>query len=105
MPAILFYIACYAHVDLHARKFGLFGLPRSELGLVLKAATIETVGFAAFTTALDLGPVAVVAVVSAQFSSVAVVLGAVVLHERLHQHQWLGVAMMICSTTLLVALQ
>jgi drug/metabolite transporter (DMT)-like permease len=29
----------------------------------------------------------------------------VVLHERLHHHQWLGVAMMICSTTLLVALQ
>ncbi|HJR98382.1 MAG TPA: EamA family transporter [Actinomycetota bacterium] len=84
---------------------GPLGLPRSELGLVLKAATIETIGFAAFTTALDLGPVAVVAVVSAQFSSVAVVLGAVVLHERLHQHQWLGVAMMICSTTLLVALQ
>ncbi len=80
-------------------------LPRADLGLVIKAAAIETVGFAAFTTALDLGPVAVVAVVSAQFSSVAVVLGAVVLRERLHRHQWVGVAMMLCSTTLLVALQ
>ena len=43
------------------------GLPRADLGLVLRAAAIETVGFAAFTTALDLGPVAVVAVIAAQF--------------------------------------
>ena len=81
------------------------GLPRADLGLVLRAAAIETVGFAAFTTALDLGPVAIVAVVAAQFSTVAVVLGSVVLHERLHRHQWVGVAMMIGSTTLLAALQ
>lgn len=81
------------------------GLPRTDLGLVLRAAAIETVGFAAFTTALDLGPVAIVAVVAAQFSTVAVLLGAVVLHERLHRHQWIGVAMMIGSTTLLAALQ
>ncbi|HET6712881.1 MAG TPA: EamA family transporter [Actinomycetota bacterium] len=81
------------------------GPPRADLGLVLRAAAIETVGFAAFTTALDLGPVAVVAVIAAQFSTVAVVLGAVVLHERLHRHQWVGVAMMIGSTTLLAALQ
>jgi drug/metabolite transporter (DMT)-like permease len=80
-------------------------LGRADVGLVLRAAAIETVGFAAFTTALDLGPVAIVAVVAAQFSSVAVVLGAVVLHERLHRHQWVGVAMMIASTTVLAALQ
>ena len=85
---------------------GAARLPRADLGLVLRAAAIETVGFAApFTTALDLGPVAVVAVIAAQFSTVAVVLGAVVLHERLHRHQWVGVAMMIGSTTLLAALQ
>ncbi|HVF07237.1 MAG TPA: DMT family transporter, partial [Actinomycetota bacterium] len=81
------------------------GLPRGSLGLVTRAALIETSGFAAFTTALDLGPVAIVAVVAAQFSTVAVVLGTVVLHERLHLHQWIGVAMMIASTTLLAALQ
>lgn len=31
MPAVLFYIACYAHVDLNARRNGLHGLPRNEL--------------------------------------------------------------------------
>ncbi|HEX7246586.1 MAG TPA: DMT family transporter [Actinomycetota bacterium] len=80
-------------------------LPRGSLGFVTRAALIESIGFAAFTTALDLGPVAIVAVVSAQFSTVAVVLGTVVLHERLHPHQWIGIAMMIASTTLLAALQ
>ncbi len=31
IPALLFYIANYAHCDLHARKNGLTGLPRNEL--------------------------------------------------------------------------
>jgi TRAP transporter 4TM/12TM fusion protein len=41
IPCILFYIACFMHVDLHARIHGLKGLPRSELpplgALLLKA--------------------------------------------------------------------
>ncbi len=31
IPCLLFYIACYAHCDLHAVRSGLRGLPRSEL--------------------------------------------------------------------------
>lgn len=31
IPALLFYFAVYMHCDLHARKAGLHGLPRSEL--------------------------------------------------------------------------
>jgi TRAP transporter 4TM/12TM fusion protein len=31
IPAVLYYVACYAHADLHALKVGLRGLPRSEL--------------------------------------------------------------------------
>jgi TRAP transporter 4TM/12TM fusion protein len=31
IPCLLFYVACYAHVELHARKLGLVGLPRAEL--------------------------------------------------------------------------
>jgi TRAP transporter 4TM/12TM fusion protein len=31
IPAVLYYIACYSHADLHALKAGLHGLPRSEL--------------------------------------------------------------------------
>ncbi len=42
-------------------------LDRRMLRVVIAAAALETVGFVAFTSALDLGPVAVVAVVAAQF--------------------------------------
>ncbi|MSP51856.1 MAG: TRAP transporter permease [Alphaproteobacteria bacterium] len=31
IPCLLFYVACYAHCDLHAVRNGLRGLPRSEL--------------------------------------------------------------------------
>lgn len=31
IPALLFYIACWIHVDLHAIRLGLKGIPRSEL--------------------------------------------------------------------------
>ncbi len=31
IPCVLFYIACYAHCDLHAVRNGLRGIPRSEL--------------------------------------------------------------------------
>jgi TRAP transporter 4TM/12TM fusion protein len=41
IPCILFYVACYAHVELHARLNNLNGLPRNELppllGLLKKA--------------------------------------------------------------------
>ncbi|MCL6607072.1 MAG: TRAP transporter permease [Geminicoccaceae bacterium] len=39
LPCWLFYVACYAHVELHARRHGLVGLPRTELpptGAVLR---------------------------------------------------------------------
>jgi len=31
LPALLFYVACWIHVDLHAIRLGLRGVPRSEL--------------------------------------------------------------------------
>ena len=35
IPCLLFYIACYAHCDLHAVKHGLRGIPRAELPRLL----------------------------------------------------------------------
>jgi drug/metabolite transporter (DMT)-like permease len=72
---------------------------------VLGTVILETMGLLAFTAALDRGPVAIVSVIMAQFSTVAVVLAAVLLHERLRRHQWAGVALVIVATTLLAALQ
>ncbi len=48
---------------------------------------------------------AIVSVIMAQFSTVAVVLAALLLHERLRRQQWVGVALVIAGTTLLAALQ
>jgi drug/metabolite transporter (DMT)-like permease len=70
---------------------------------VSMAAILETVGFVAFTVALTIGPVAVVSVIMAQFSTVAVVLATVVLRERLLSHQWVGVVMMLTATAVLGA--
>jgi drug/metabolite transporter (DMT)-like permease len=81
-------------------RVGAQGLRRT-----FTAATLETVGFLAFTVALTLGPVAVVSVIMAQFSTVAVVLATVVLRERLVPHQWVGVALMLAATAVLGATQ
>jgi TRAP transporter 4TM/12TM fusion protein len=35
IPTLLFYIACYVHCDLHARKHDLHGVPRHELPTIL----------------------------------------------------------------------
>ncbi len=39
IPTLLFYIACYVHCDLHARKNNLHGIPRNELPSVLSVLT------------------------------------------------------------------
>jgi TRAP transporter 4TM/12TM fusion protein len=41
IPALLFYVACWIHVDLHAIRLGLRGLPRDELPPI--AAMLERV--------------------------------------------------------------
>ena len=75
IPCILFYIACFMHVELHARNHGLQGLPRSELpplgrdcaeGLPVHAARRDGMrladpGFSAFRAG-TLGIVAAIAV-------------------------------------------
>ena len=80
-------------------------LEKDVRALLVVAALLETVGFAAFSVALDLGPVAVVSVIMAQFTTVAVVLAAVVLHEKLRSHQWAGVAIVIGSLVALGTLR
>ena len=80
-------------------------LPHEVRAPVVAAALLETTGFATFSVALGLGPVAIVSVVMAQFTTVAVVLAAVVLRERLRPHQWAGVAIVIGSVVALGTLR
>jgi len=82
-----------------------FSLAKDVRALIVVATLLETAGFAAFSVALDLGPVAVVSVIMAQFTTVAVVLAAVVLNEKLRSHQWAGVAIVIGSLVALGTLR
>lgn len=81
------------------------GVGRTAMRTLVVAALLETVGFVTFTTALTLGPVAVVSVIMAQFATVAVVLATVLLHERLLTRQWVGVGWMLVATAVLAASQ
>lgn len=65
--------------------------------------TLDVVAFALFTAAAAIGPLAVASVCAAQFATLAVALGAVVLAERLAPHQYAGVAMTLTAVALLSA--
>jgi drug/metabolite transporter (DMT)-like permease len=69
------------------------------------SAVLDTIGFISLTYAFSIGSIAVVSVVMAQFSTVAVVLAATVLHDRLVRHQWAGVVLVLVATAALSAMQ
>ena len=86
IPALLYYVACFAHADLHALKAGLRGLPRSELprfgSLLLRgyllaplAVLIVTLlsGFSPFRAA-GLGIAATIAIMAGTFLAQRLVL-------------------------------
>jgi drug/metabolite transporter (DMT)-like permease len=81
---------------------------RLDLGIrraVGYSAVLDTVGFVSLTFAFSIGSIAIVSVVMAQFSTVAVVLAATVLHDRLLPHQWAGVVLVLLATATLSAMQ
>ena len=64
------------------------------------AAVLDSVAYVSIAAALVIGPVAVAGVLSAQFATVALVLGVVVRHERLAPHQLAGLVCTIVSVAL-----
>jgi drug/metabolite transporter (DMT)-like permease len=52
-----------------------------------------------FVAAADRGPVAVASVLAAQFATVGVVAGVVLLDERLRRRQWVGIALVIVAVS------
>lgn len=66
------------------------------------AMAFDTLALLALSAALVRGPVAVVGVISGQFSLVTILLAAVFLHERLRSTQWVGVAIVIAATAVLI---
>jgi drug/metabolite transporter (DMT)-like permease len=64
------------------------------------AAALDSVAYTAIAAALVIGPVSVASVLSAQFATIALLLGVIVRHERLAAHQIAGLACTIAAVTL-----
>ena len=67
-------------------------LPRRLAGRCGVAGLFDAAGFILFAAAITIGPLAVASVVIAQGGTMAVLLGYLVLHERLSRVQYVGVA-------------
>jgi drug/metabolite transporter (DMT)-like permease len=90
--------------------FGPLAVARGQFRLVHAArrwlalsSVLETIGFATLAIALARGPVAIVAVIAAQFPVIAVTGAAYLFRERLRGRQWVGVALVLASVAVLSA--
>jgi drug/metabolite transporter (DMT)-like permease len=68
------------------------------------AGLLEIVGVLLSALAIQLGPLSVAGVMSAQFATVAVLTGLLFLHERLRPHQLVGVALTLAGASVVGAL-
>ena len=84
-----------------ALLFGGLRLPRRLAGRCGIAGVFDATGFILFAAAIAIGPLAVASVVIAQGGTMAVLLGYLVLHERLSRLQYVGVACTCVACTLL----
>ena len=76
-------------------------LPRRLAGRCGIAGVFDATAFPLFAAAIVIGPLAVASVVIAQGGTMAVLLGYLVLHERLSRLQYVGVACACVACTLL----
>ncbi len=84
-----------------ALLLGGLRLPRRLAGRCGIAGVFDAAGFILFAAAIAIGPLAVASVVIAQGGTMAVLLGYLVLHERLSRLQYVGVACTCVACTLL----
>ncbi len=78
-------------------------LPREFRRRATVAGVVDAGAFVALALAVSLGPVAIAAVTVAQAGTWAVVIGLVVLHERLSRVQLVGVVLTCVAVTMLAA--
>ena len=76
-------------------------LPRRLAGRCGMAGLFDATAFIFFAAAISIGPLAVASVVIAQGGTMAVLLGYLLLHERLSRLQYVGVACTCVACTLL----
>ncbi len=79
-------------------------LSRSEALTCAAAGILELLGLVLITVSIQLGPLSVAGVTAAQFGTVAVILGLVLLKERPRKHQLVGVVFTMVAVSLLSAI-
>jgi drug/metabolite transporter (DMT)-like permease len=84
-----------------ALLLGGLHLPRRLAGRCGIAGVFDATAFILFAAAIAIGPLAVASVVIAQGGTMAVLLGYLMLHERLSRLQYVGVACTCVACTLL----
>lgn len=77
-------------------------LPRPLAGRSAAAGVVDAAAYIAFAAAVAVGPLAVASVVISQGGTMAVLLGYLLLHERLSRVQYAGVACTCVAVTLFV---
>ncbi len=82
---------------------GGLALPREFRRRASVAGAVDAAAFVALATAVSLGPVAIASVSVAQAGMWAVIIGLIVLHERLSRVQLAGVVLTCVAITLLAA--
>lgn len=82
---------------------GGLSLPREFRGRAAVAGVVDAGAFVALAVAVSLGPVAIASVSVAQAGTWAVVIGLVMLHERLSRVQLIGVVLTCVAITMLAA--
>ncbi len=83
-----------------AQLLGGLRLPRRYIGRAGLAGVCDAAGFILFAAAITIGPLAVASVVISQGATMAVLLGYLVLRERLSPLQFVGVACTCVACTL-----
>jgi drug/metabolite transporter (DMT)-like permease len=78
-------------------------LPRASWPAAAALGVLDIGAFSLFAAAAAIGPIPVASVAAAQFATVAALLGAVVLRERLATWQYAGVALTLVGVSVLAA--
>ncbi len=84
-------------------KLGVVGKARLDWKNVAAWGIGDSVASLLFVAAADRGPVAVAGVLAAQFATVGVIVGMVVLKERLRLRQWVGIVTVILAVSAIAA--
>ncbi len=73
--------------------------PRGAAIPIIGCGLLDAVGFAFFAFAATIGPLSVASVTATQWGTAAAVIGIIILRERLHTNQYIGIIVTLIAVT------